>query len=315
MSPHFNNVDTRRTVVYTGWAALKPKVIKICVAYQAAVILIGSTTLSRNFVIIIVPLAAFSIAVLAYAINHYARDADWQVIHDIFGANLRDIANIMRSDDQVSRCYGLDQQDRRRLGLLASRPEALTAVQELFANHPIIDEEPKAINKRIADVMLLLLGAIVGAFAQHWLAPPNSYEPIWKLNLGAFARQEWHMLVIMSFLILSFICLSIVANRRNARETRFLRQYAVARPLSLLTDTLVAAPEVRRKVGDAARWASNMATVDIASIQALEGVTGTKIIKVGQLGTALGDVQWTMLMFNMGILLGAILPRMLGIPA
>ena len=41
--------------MYPGWAALKPKVIKICVAYQAAVILIGSTTLSRNFVIIIVP--------------------------------------------------------------------------------------------------------------------------------------------------------------------------------------------------------------------------------------------------------------------
>lgn len=313
MPDNFGGAATEPSLVYTAWAVQKPKVIKALLAYQTAVMVIGSLALSWSFAVIVIPLAAFSIAVLAYATNRYARDGDWLVIHEVFGANLRDIVNIIRSDDQISQCYGMDAEDKRRLAHLAARPEALTAVQELFAGHRIIGIEPKTANKKMADVVLLLLGAIVGGLAQARLGAPKGYHPIWTIDVGEFIKQDWHRLIVMPILILCAVSLSYIGNRRMAGEQRLLKQYAVERPISLLTDTFAAVPEVRQKVRDAARWASKMSTVDSTSVQALEGVTGTKILKVGHVGTALGDIQWTILMFDLGIVLGVTLPPMLGI--
>jgi hypothetical protein len=298
---------------YAGWRVQKRKVIKLLLSYQAAVLLVGSLTLSWDFASVVVPLGAFSIAVLAYATSRYARDGDWEVIHVVFGANIRDIVNLMRSPE-LARQYDLNADDSQRLARLAAHPEAMAAVQELFASHRIIDEEPNATNKRLTDIVLLLLGAIIGAFAQRQMAPPPGSHPlIWNINIIQFVRQESRVLILLAVMALSAVTLSVVGKRRSAAEQQLLVRYAVERPLSLLTDTFVVVPEVRRKIRDAVRWASRMAAVDASSVQALENVTGAKIMKAERRGTALGDIQWTILLFDLGIVLGATLPPLLGI--
>src|SRR5215471_2529445 len=107
---------------YLGWRARKRKVIRFLLSYQAAVLLVGSLTLSPGFASIVLPLGAFSMVVLAYATNHYGRDGDWEVIHIVFGANLRDIVGLMRSS-QIGGLYGLTADDSRQLATLVDRPE------------------------------------------------------------------------------------------------------------------------------------------------------------------------------------------------
>jgi hypothetical protein len=298
---------------YLGWRARKRKVIRFLLSYQAAVLLVGSLTLSPGFASIVLPLGAFSMVVLAYATNHYGRDGDWEVIHIVFGANLRDIVGLMRSS-QIGGLYGLTADDSRQLATLAGHPEAMKLVQDLFASHRIIDEEPSATTKRVIDIVLLLLGAIIGGIAQRQMAPPAGPHPaIWNINVHEFIRQESRVLVILAVIVASAIVLSLVGKRKAAAEHQLLVRYATERPLSLFADTFPVLPEVRRKIRDAVRWAARMSTVDTRSVEALEHVTGATIMVRKQHGSALGDIEWAIYLFNMGIVLGVTLPPMLGI--
>lgn len=299
--------------MYEGWRARKSKVLRYLLLYQGIVLLLGSSVLSWNFASVIVPLYLFSVAVLAYATHRYARDGDWEVIHIVFGANLRDIIALMMSAEFAG-LYELTAEDQRRLAAMITKPEAIGFAQELFASHRIIDHEPSAGNKRLADVGLLLLGAVIGGLAQRRLSPPAGVQPeIWHLSITRFLAQESYVLTITTVLVASAVALNFLGKRRAENERRMLERYARERPVPLLMEFLPATPEVRHKIRDAVQWAGRISGADMPSVTALERITGAKITKGGPGKTALGDMQWTVLLFDMGIVLGIALPPLLGI--
>jgi hypothetical protein len=190
----------------------------------------------------------------------------------------------------------------------------MALAQELFASHRIIEGEPSARNKRIADIVLLLLGAIVGAFAQRCLGPPAGPHPaIWDTSIGEFMRTEAPVLSVLAVLVGTFAALAVIGNRRAEAERKLLMRYAQERPLTLFADTFPALPEVRLKIRDAVRWAAGISATNATSVLALERITGARIMHGEQRRTALAEIEWTILLFDMGIVLGVTLPPMLGI--
>jgi hypothetical protein len=299
--------------MYEGWRARKRKVLKYLLLFQGIVLLVMVPTLTWAFASVVVPLYLFSVAVLAYATYRYARDGDWEVIHIVFGANLRDIIALMMSPE-FARRYELTPEDSRQLAAMINRPEAIGFVQGLFASHRIIDSEPSARNKRLADVLLLLLGAVIGGIAQHRLSPPaGAHVELWHLSPAAFIVHESFRLAIIMLLVATVVGLNILGNRRMENEHRMLERYARERPIPLLMQILPSTAEVRRKIREAVQWTGRMSGADMSSVVALENITGAKITKGEPRKTALGDMQWTVLLFDMGIMLGVALPPLLGI--
>jgi hypothetical protein len=300
-------------VGYEGWRTQKRRVLKFLLLYQLAVLLLGATTLSWNFASVVVPLYLFSIAVLAFCTWRYARDGDWEIIHVVFGANLRDVINIMRSPD-FARQYGLGMEDVNRLGRLAAQPDSIAFAQELFANHQIVSEEPSDRGKRVADVVLLLLGAIVGGFAGPRLKPPDGSNPeIWRLNPVLFVEKEPYLITMLAILCGGALVLHAIARRRAAAEHHRLVRYAREQPLVLLGSVLPYDAEVRDKVRDAVRAAARLSAADVRSVTAMEAITGLTITRAERRPTVLSEMQWMVLLFDLGIVLGVVLPPLLGI--
>jgi hypothetical protein len=231
----------------------------------------------------------------------------------VFGANLRDVINIMRSPEFVQQ-YGLSPGDVVQLRGLATQPESIAFAQELFANHQIVSEEPSDFGKRVADVVLLLLGAAVGGAVSHRLGPPDGVNTeIWRLNPVLLVEKEPYLITVLAILCGSAAVLHAIARRRAATQHRTLVRYAQEQPLLLLRSVLPYDPEVRVKVRDAVRAAARITVADARSIAAVEGITGITIGKAEHRPTVLSDLQWMVFLFDLGIVLGAVLPPLLGI--
>jgi hypothetical protein len=295
------------------WRVRKRKVLKVLLGLQLGALLIGLTTLDWAFASVVVPLYLFSVAALMFATNKYSRDGDIEVIYTVFGANLRAIADLMARPDFAS-CYELTAEDCSRLAIMEARPGGIEFAQRLFADHRIRSDEPRAISRRIADVVLLLLGTLVGAAAQHRLAPPKGADAvIWHHNITAIIEYEPYTVTVLTTMIAFVLVASVIGSVRVRAVRENLIDHALRCPEWLIGVFLPGAPEVRKKIRDALRSASSLPAMNAQYIYSVEQITGVKIIGKTRRATALGEIQWMIFLFDMGIILGVVLPPMLGI--
>jgi hypothetical protein len=107
--------------------------------------------------------------------------------------------------------------------------------------------------------------------------------------------------------------LAVAGNRRAKQVDSNLKEWARENPVSLFEVFFRGDPDVRLKVGNAIRSASYLARLDPAALLAIQQITGFGLSSVNRRPTALGDIQWLMFTFNMGIIFGAILPPLAGL--
>jgi len=296
---------------YYPWRLRKRKVLALLFAYQLAILALGLLTLSWEFASVIVPLYLFSMAVLLFATSRYARDGDIEVIYTALGANLGAAASVMMRRD-LSAEFGLGAHDRDSLRDMLNMPEALKVTGKLFAEHRIRSHEPSEAGRKAADIILLLLGALVGAVAQKHLAPPP-LAALSGFSIGDFISYEGVTVIIVSIMLLSAAALAVTGRGRQKKEDDTLKKWAREDPAQLFGVFFAGDREVQLKIGSAIRAAAALTSLNSTVLDAMQQITGLDLSGRQRRPTALGDIQWLMFTFNMGIVFGAILPPLVGL--
>jgi hypothetical protein len=114
--------------------------------------------------------------------------------------------------------------------------------------------------------------------------------------------------------VAAFVLLFVISVVREIRERR-TSVAMMKHPEGLrfiLSTFLPVTDEVREKVHAIMREVASLSRIDPNEVSALEGVAGAEIIRRGWRLSALGEIQWMVGGFGGGLLLGAVLPALMG---
>jgi hypothetical protein len=251
--------------------------------------------------------------VLAIALYRYTPDGDVRVIRAILGANLPGVASLV-GGSELGLQYGVAPRAREALAA-ATRLDrgALARVGAWYRANSVDEQGPSERVRVFADVVLMVVGAVVGNVAQRLLAPPPGVDgPIWTWDLSRVAPGDWLAFVPALALAAVWVAMSVAGARTVRTRHRQLVGLAERNPRWLLGTWLPSTNEVRQKFRQEVEAAAALLAMDEREQAAYDRLRGVPPpTKWRQ--SALGDVQFMIWLFGTGIILGAVLPPLLGL--
>jgi hypothetical protein len=297
---------------YIPWRVRRRRVLAATIAIQAVVVGGGALMLERRFFQVVGPLCVGASAVLAIALYRYAPDGDVRVIRAILGANLPGVASLV-GGSEVGLQYGVAPQVREALAAATRQDRgALARVGAWYRANAVNERGPSERAQVFAEVVLMVVGAVVGGVAQRLLAPPGMAGPIWTWDLSRVTPRDWLAFAPALALAAVWVAMLVAGARTVRSRQRQLVGLAERNPRWLVSAWLPSTNEVRQKFRQEVEAAAALLAMDEREQAAYDRLRGVPPpTKWRQ--SALGDVQFMIWLFGTGIILGAVLPSLLGL--
>jgi hypothetical protein len=235
------------------------------------------------------------------------------VIRAILGANTPGVANLIGASE-LGLQYGVAPRAREALAAAARLDRgALARVGAWYRVSGVKEQGPSERTRVFAEVVLMVVGAVVGNVAQRLLAPPSGVDgPIWTWDLSHVAPGDWLAFAPALALAAVWVAMSVAGARTVRTQYRQLVGLAERNPRWLLGSWLPSTNEVRQKFRQEVEAAAALLAMDEREQAAYDRLRGIPP-PTNWRQSALGEVQYMIWLFGTGIILGAVLPSLLGL--
>ncbi len=307
------STNTKPRPQYEPDSRKRVRLVRLLAMYLAFIFVLGLFMFDTQVLSLVLPLLTFSSLVALGATYRYAPDFDITAIRAILEANLQGVARLIGTTD-IAAVYGIPDADRARLRALAGSRESLARVQDLYARHPRKDRRPRDSWLVAAELALLLLGASIGQVVAEPFAPPAGISSVIWRNPGGLFQAIWGGVTELPFLamIVSFSGLNILGVWWQRQDRRRFAEWVRQDPQTVVCSWLPSTEEVRRKFRKQIGYAGRLGGYDPEMESAVRDLYGLGDAKKWRL-SGLNTVQLMMLLFCTGLILGGVLPALLGL--
>ncbi len=263
---------------------------------------------------VILPLNAFAGITMIVSVYRYWEDMDLVHIRQIIAGNFRGIAEVM-CDPDMRAAYGFSDEDGIALRAVLDDKDgsATNRVQGLYLENYRVGRRPSEAGLVIANLVLLLSGAAIGDVAEDQLVPSASAIPaIWQDPLSLWQLVVLLMTSIPILLAIASFLIHRWNTRRDVERLAKLRKDVQENPQEAIVSTLPRTDAVKVKFRAQLRHAVVLLTYDPSMEAAVHDLLGSSPRPTWR-PSGVESIYLTVISFGLGVILGALLPPLLGL--